>query len=95
MNIDDDPGLIEPFVKQHPLGFPVVPAYDYATDTLKVNEIPQNWIVGPMGVVRLKGIGYDATSKWEQGVEAYIEKYKSASVGLAPPPASGPTPSSR
>jgi len=35
LNLDDDPGLVDPFLKQHKLSFPVLPAYTYATDTLK------------------------------------------------------------
>jgi hypothetical protein len=31
-----------------------LPAYSYVTQTLKVNGIPQNWIVGADGVIRLK-----------------------------------------
>lgn len=77
LNVDDNPGLIGPFVKQNKLTFPILPAYDFASDTLKVFSIPQNWVVGPRGVVRLKGIGYDATPKWEQGVKDAIEKCKS------------------
>lgn len=76
-NIDDDPGLIDPFLKQHKLTFPILPAYDYATGTLKVLSIPQNWVVGPHGIVRLKGVGYDPTPKWELGVKDAIEKCKS------------------
>jgi len=83
LDVDDNPGLIDPFLKQHRLTFPVLPAYEYATDTLKVFFIPQNWIVGPHGVVRLKGVGYDATAKWEQGVKDAIEKYKSQAACTA------------
>jgi len=77
-NMDEDPGLIDPFVKDQKLTFTVLPAYSYVTDTLKVNGIPQNWIVGPDGVIRLKGTGYDATEKWEQGMKDAIEKVRAA-----------------
>jgi hypothetical protein len=45
-------------------------------DTLKVFGIPQNWIVDASGVIRLKGVGYDATEKWETGMTEAIEKNK-------------------
>ena len=76
LNMDDNPGLIGPFMKEKALSFTVVPAYSYVTDTLKVYGIPQNWIVDAQGVVRLKGIGYDTTEKWEEGMAEAIEKNK-------------------
>jgi hypothetical protein len=74
-NMDDNPGLIEPFLKEHQLNITVIPAYSYVSDTLKVSGIPQNWIVDSSGVVRLKGIGYDSTDKWEAGMKEAIDKY--------------------
>lgn len=76
MNMDDNPGLIEPFLAEKKLSMVVLPAYSYVEDTLKVNGIPQNWIVDPNGVVKLKGIGYDATEKWETGMADAIAKVK-------------------
>jgi hypothetical protein len=79
LNMDDNPGIIEPFLKEHQLSLIVIPAYTYVTETLKVNGIPQNWIVDSGGVVRLKGVGYDATEKWEMGMRDAIEKVHPAS----------------
>jgi hypothetical protein len=81
LDVDDDPGLADPFLKQHKLTVPVLPAYDYATNTLRVSGIPQNWIVGPDEVVCLKGIGYDATSTWQRGMMSAIEACKSQAAG--------------
>ena len=90
LNMDDNPGLIEPFLKEHKLTFTVLPAHGYVRDTLKVNGIPQNWIVDTNCVVRLKGIGYDSTEKWEIGMNEAIEKHKpqagaAAAAGSATP----------
>ena len=74
LNMDDNPGLIEPFMTEHKLALTVLPAHSYVEDTLKVSGIPQNWIVDPSGVIKLKGIGYDATEKWETGMTEAIEK---------------------
>ena len=74
--MDDNPGVIEPFLKEHKLDLTVLPAYSYVEDTLKVFGIPQNWIVDASGVIRLKGVGYDATEKWETGMAEAIEKNK-------------------
>jgi hypothetical protein len=83
LNMDENPGIIEPFLKERQLALTVVPAYSYVRDTLKVNGIPQNWIVDSGGVVRLKGIGYDATEKWETGMREAIEKVKPAAAASA------------
>ena len=76
LNMDENPGLIEPFLKERKLTFTVLPAYSYVRDTLKVNGIPQNWIVDSNCVVRLKGTGYDSTEKWEIGMNDAIQKHK-------------------
>jgi hypothetical protein len=78
LNMDENPGAIEPFLKEHNLELTVLPAYSYVEDTLKVMGIPQNWIVDASGVIRLKGVGYDATAKWETGMTEAIEKNKPA-----------------
>ena len=76
--MDENPGLIEPFLKEHHLQLIVLPAYTFVTETLKVQGIPQNWIVDAAGVVRLKGVGYDSTEKWATGMRDAIEKFKPA-----------------
>ena len=74
--MDDNPGLIEPFMTEKQLSLIVLPAYTYVSDTLKVYGIPQNWIVNSDGVIKLKGTGYDATEKWETGMAEAIAKVK-------------------
>ena len=85
--MDENPGVIEPFLKEHQLALTVVPAYSYVTETLKVNGIPQNWSVDAGGVIRLKGVGYDSTEKWESGMRDAIEKVKPA---VSAPPSGDP-----
>ena len=88
--MDDNPRLVEPFMKEHKLTFPVLPAHSYVRDTLQVFGIPQNWVVDSKGVVRLKGIGYDATEKWVEGMVDAIEKNKPEAGTVAAGPASSP-----
>jgi hypothetical protein len=64
------------FLKEHKLTLTVLPAPGFVRDTLNVHGIPQNWIADSNGVVRLKGIGYDSTEKWEVGMNEAIEKHK-------------------
>ncbi len=72
LNIDENPGLIQSFLDEHQLSMIVIPASNYATEALKVQGIPQNWIVDGQGIVRLKSIGYDSTEQWARAVEKAI-----------------------
>jgi hypothetical protein len=74
LNMDENPGLIAPFLNTNKLSMTVLPAYTYVTQTLKVEGIPQNWIVDANGVIKLKGVGYDSTQKWETGMKDAIDK---------------------
>jgi hypothetical protein len=78
LNMDENPGLITPFMTTNKLSITVLPAYTYVTETLKVEGIPQNWIVNSTGVIKLKGVGYDSTEKWESGMKDAIERVASA-----------------
>lgn len=78
LNLDENPGAIEPFLRQHKLTFTVLLAYDYAQGSLHLGGIPENWIVDANGVVPLKEIGYDATAKWQTGLSAAIQRYAPA-----------------
>ena len=77
LNLDDNPGLIGPVMVEQRLTFTVLPAYSYVNDTLKIEVIPQNWIVGRDGVLRMKGVGsYDSVDKWEPGMREAIEQVR-------------------
>jgi thiol-disulfide isomerase/thioredoxin len=54
LNIDDNPGVIEGYMKQHNFTFPVIAARDYVEEQLKVDGIPRNWIVDAERVLRLE-----------------------------------------
>jgi hypothetical protein len=72
-------------MKEHQLAFTVIPAGNYVWQTLKVVGIPSNWIIDAEGVVRLKGLGYDATEKWVTGMKEAIAKVQSAAPPSNPP----------
>jgi hypothetical protein len=84
-NADENPGLVAPFMKEHQLAFAVIPASNYVWQTLKLYGIPSNWIVDGQGVVRLKGLGYDATEKWVTGMKDAVAKVQSAAPSPSPP----------
>ena len=79
-NMDENPGAIEPAMRQLKISLPVLPAYSFVVDILKVMGIPQNWIVDAGGVVRAKAYD-DFTGDWERGMSEAIEKYKPESKG--------------
>ncbi len=82
LNMDENPGLIGSVVLEQKLTFPVLPAYSYASQTLKIEVVPENWVVGPDGVVRLKGTGsYGPAEEWETGMKEAIEKVRSSGAG--------------
>jgi len=86
LNSDANPGLVQPFVKDHALSFVVIPAYSYV-QSLDV-YLPSNWVVDATGVVRLKGQGYNPTEKWETGMKEAIEKVKTGAAAASPTGAS-------
>ncbi len=72
-NVDDDPGLALPFVKEHGYTFPVLPASDLVNRLLGSVGIPQNWIVDRSGVWRWTQMGYNAAdSNWSQDIQQKV-----------------------
>jgi len=57
-NIDEDLGLVAPYLKEKGYTFPVLPAYSTVVSLLDGYAIPQNWIVDPRGTWRWTQIGY-------------------------------------
>ena len=56
-NLDDNPGLIQPFVDSESLELPVILASP-ARDALDVPGLPTNWIVDREGVIRHRQTGF-------------------------------------
>ena len=76
LNIDSDPSMIEPFLKQHGFSYPVLPAEGFVTKMLDLVYIPQNWIVDPKGEWRWTGQPAVAESEWEAAMLKQIESVK-------------------
>jgi hypothetical protein len=61
-NIDENPGLIGSYMREHNLTFPVILAAEYVNSAMKVETIPRNWIVDAQGVLRFeRQAGFDDT----------------------------------
>ena len=81
-NIDEDLGLVEPFMKEKGYTFPVLPAYSLIVNLLDGYAIPQNWLVDPSGVWRWTQMGYGSDADWEKGM---IERLESVKKGESAP----------
>lgn len=57
-NIDEDLGLVAPYLKEKGYTFPVLAAYSTVVSLLDGFAIPQNWIVDPHGIWKWRQIGY-------------------------------------
>jgi thiol-disulfide isomerase/thioredoxin len=61
-NIDENPGLIGAYMREHNLTFPVILAAEYVNSTMHVETIPRNWIIDGQGVLRFeRQAGFDDT----------------------------------
>jgi thiol-disulfide isomerase/thioredoxin len=75
-NIDEDVGLVEPFMKEKGYTFPVLPAFSYTVNLLNGYAIPQNWVVDPKGSWQWTQIGYGEDDGWSQDMIAKLEAAK-------------------
>ncbi len=79
-NVDDNVGLVGPFLRENKYTFPVVPATRLMDDLVPELGIPLNWIVDAGGVVRYESVGFGGDGdKWAEGIMATIEKVKAKS----------------
>jgi len=58
LNIDDNPGVLGPFLKEKNYSFPVLPAQQYVEDFISEIAIPRTWIVSPTGALRIEKMGF-------------------------------------
>jgi hypothetical protein len=77
-NIDEDEGLVAPYMKEKGYTFPVLPAFSYTVNLLDGYAIPQNWVVDPKGSWQWTQIGYGSSNNWSQDM---IEKLDAARSG--------------
>ena len=78
-NIDDDLGLVAPFMKEKGYTFPVMLAADLVNKLYDGWGIPQNWIVDPVGKWQWIQLGYDsAEADWIGSMLKRLESVKGA-----------------
>ena len=75
ISIDEDVGLLDPFMKTWKYTFPVLQAKTLVDDITATVAVPRNWIVDARGVLRAEGIGF-YKADWPAGVLARVEREK-------------------
>jgi thiol-disulfide isomerase/thioredoxin len=81
-NLDEDLGLVEPFVKEKGYTFPVLPAYSLVLNLLDGYGIPENWVVDPVGTWRWTQIGFGGEPDWIDSMIQRLESVKKTEGGL-------------
>jgi thiol-disulfide isomerase/thioredoxin len=77
-NVDDDLGLVAPFLKEKGYTFPVVPAHSLVHNLLEDNVgIPQNWVVDAKGNWRWTQMGFAEQDDWGNQM---LQKLESANA---------------
>jgi thiol-disulfide isomerase/thioredoxin len=76
LNIDEEVGSVEPFMKENKYTFPVILGQAYAQGQ-GVYSIPRNWIVSAEGKLMFEGIGFgDDGEEWIKRALEAIQKVK-------------------
>ncbi len=79
-NVDDNLGLVAPFVKEHNYSFPVIPAQFLVHRIVPSLGIPLVWIVDGGGTVRLERVGFGANEA-DTWVDRAMEAIERARAG--------------
>ena len=78
-NIDDNIGLIQPFLEKDSYSFPVLPAKSLVDAVFPSLGIPQNWIIDTNGVLQVMQRGFGPSGeKWTGQMLEAIEKVRTA-----------------
>ena len=80
LNVDENPGMIGPFMEQNRYTFPVLPAQSYVERMLPGLGIPRIWLVSPSGMLRMELTGFGAQDyqSWKEEVAKMVERVRSA-----------------
>lgn len=73
LTIDEDLGVVAPFLKEKGYTFPVLPAYSFVAELLDLVAIPQNWIVDTKGEWRWTGAPSVSDAEWEAAMLKQLE----------------------
>ena len=69
LNLDENPGLIEPFIAKHSYSFPVLPATALVDQFNRFPVLPTNWIVDTQGFIAYEQRGFNSNQPPEQWLQ--------------------------
>ena len=83
LNVDENPGVVEPIMRRNGYDFPVVFAFQYMFDLWGPRwAIPCTWIVDPQGTVRREQSGFGASDeRWLADVMHAMEQVAQGDQG--------------
>ncbi len=73
-SIDDHPGVLEPFLRQHGYSFPVLEARLYVEKVVPYMSAPRNWIIDRNGVLAKEQLGFGGNG--DQWVEEMLKELR-------------------
>ena len=66
LNLDANPGVIEPFMEENGYTFPVLPATAFVEKLIPLLSLPRNWIVDPQGRIAYQQQGLNTNTSPEE-----------------------------
>lgn len=79
-NVDEELGLVAPYLKEKGYTFPVLSAHNFFVNGNGLGEaIPQNWVVDQKGAWQWDQLGYGGDANWEDDMIKRLESTKPAS----------------
>src|ERR1700677_1800938 len=81
-DLDEDLGMVAPYLKDRGYTFPVLPAYALVNNLLDGYGIPQNWVVDPKGNWQWMQTGYGAEDNWAQVMIQKLESAKTSNCAV-------------
>ena len=74
-NVDEDEGVVQPFLRKNGYSFPVLPAREYIKALLPTLSIPRTWILDPSGIMREESVGFGGSgSEWVERALAKLRE---------------------
>lgn len=81
LNVDDNIGLVEPYMKENKFTFPVIFANDYVNALVSPLLVPTNWIADRQGELRMESLGFGGDGEgWLAGSLAELENVRKQST---------------
>jgi hypothetical protein len=72
--VDDNTGLIQPYLDENKFTFPVLLAKEFVDAKLPFVGIPRNLVMDGSGRLRLELLGFEGNPKWVSMIQEALEK---------------------